>query len=226
MLLILIIVYLYFMTVEWLTTTYAARHHEAKVSAALLSGTYAWMFWGAVAALVLACGALLLPNLPAPANVRLPAYRPRYAQVTGAAAVAIFVVLLTQVIPVTRQVGLAPTSTLTRWLPWVLSVLLVLFAISILPLVRRNIIASTVLSGVLVNVAAISKRYLIAVPSQTHGTLLPYPTASYSPTWVEYSIILGLFALGILLYVLFIKVFPIMEVTEPVGGDMFEGDRS
>jgi molybdopterin-containing oxidoreductase family membrane subunit len=107
----------------------------------------------------------------------------------------------------------------------VLTILLVLFSLSILPLVRRNVIASAVLSGVLVNLAAIGKRYLIAVPSQTHGTLLPYSTGSYSPTWVEYSIILGLFALGTLLYVLFIKVFPIMEVTEPVGGDRFEGDR-
>lgn len=75
-----------------------------------------------------------------------------------------------------------------------------------------------VLSGILVNIAAIIKRYLIVVPSQTHGTLLPYGTGAYNPTWVEYCVILGLIALGTLLFVLFIKVFPIMEVPEIVEG--------
>ncbi|MFQ5849570.1 MAG: NrfD/PsrC family molybdoenzyme membrane anchor subunit [Candidatus Binatia bacterium] len=70
-----------------------------------------------------------------------------------------------------------------------------------------------VLSGLLVNLAAIGKRVLVVVPSQTHGTLLPYIVGSYTPTWVEYSVILGLLALGALLYILFMKVFPIMEVT-------------
>lgn len=76
-----------------------------------------------------------------------------------------------------------------------------------------------VLSGLLVNVGAVLKRYLIVVPSQTHGTLLPYNTGSYSPTWVEYSVILGLFGLGTLMYVVFMKVFPIMEVAEAEGGE-------
>ncbi len=35
-------------------------------------------------------------------------------------------------------------------------------------------------------------------------------------TWVEYAIILGLFALGTLLYIVFMKVFPIMETSENV----------
>ncbi|MFQ5990006.1 MAG: hypothetical protein ACE5K9_08840, partial [Candidatus Methylomirabilales bacterium] len=62
------------------------------------------------------------------------------------------------------------------------------------------------------------KRILIVVPSQTHGTLLPYGTGVYSPSWVEYSVILGLLALGALLYTLFMKVFPIMEIPEHAGG--------
>ncbi|RME07851.1 MAG: hypothetical protein D6803_02800, partial [Anaerolineae bacterium] len=36
----------------------------------------------------------------------------------------------------------------------------------------------------------------------------------YRPTWVEYAIIIGLFGLGALLYTLFIKVFPIVEVED------------
>ena len=59
------------------------------------------------------------------------------------------------------------------------------------------------------------KRFLIVVPSQTHGRLLPYETGHYAPTWVEYSIVIGLMALGALAMVLFFKIFPIMEIREP-----------
>jgi molybdopterin-containing oxidoreductase family membrane subunit len=75
-----------------------------------------------------------------------------------------------------------------------------------------------VLAGVLVNLAAIGKRYLIVIPSQTHGSLLPYTTGTYSPSWVEVSIILGLFALGALLFITFMKLFPIMELAEAAEG--------
>ncbi len=84
---------------------------------------------------------------------------------------------------------------------------------------RRYAISLMVISGVLINLAAIGKRFLIVVPSQTHGTLLPYDAGAYNPTWVEYSIILGIFALGTLAYMLFIKVFPIMEIQENSKGE-------
>ncbi|MBI4307620.1 MAG: polysulfide reductase NrfD [Chloroflexi bacterium] len=71
-----------------------------------------------------------------------------------------------------------------------------------------------VLSGVLVNLAALGRRFLVVVPSLTTGTLLPYGPGSYSPTWVEYTVVLGLLALGTLLCVLFMKVLPIMEVPD------------
>ncbi|WP_376792670.1 NrfD/PsrC family molybdoenzyme membrane anchor subunit [Thermoflexus sp.] len=71
-----------------------------------------------------------------------------------------------------------------------------------------------VLSGLLVNLAAVGKRFLIVVPSQTHGTLLPYGTGFYLPSSVEVRIILGLLGLGTLIYALFAKVFPIMEIEE------------
>ncbi|KKM82696.1 hypothetical protein LCGC14_1316940 [marine sediment metagenome] len=43
--------------------------------------------------------------------------------------------------------------------------------------------------------------------------------------WVEYTIILGLFAFGSLMYIVFMKVFPIMEAPESVeGGQSCTGD--
>ncbi len=74
-----------------------------------------------------------------------------------------------------------------------------------------------VLSGVMVNVAAIGERFLLVVPSQTHGSLLPYSTGSYSPTWGEYSVIVGLLALGALLFILFMKMFPILPLSDTMA---------
>ncbi len=146
-LMVLIVVYLYFLVVEWLTITYTAQSHELIIANAMYTGDYAWAYWLTVAALVIP---LLL-------------------------------------------------------LGWQF-------------IFKRYQMAWIVISGFLVNVAAIVKRYLIVVPSQTHGKLLPYEIGSYTPTWIEYSVVLGLFALGILLYIIFIKIFPIMEVIEIVEG--------
>jgi molybdopterin-containing oxidoreductase family membrane subunit len=71
-----------------------------------------------------------------------------------------------------------------------------------------------VVAGVLVNLAAIGKRLLIVVPSLVSGALLPYGEGSYRPTWVEYAIITGLFALGALIYLGVAKLFPILELPE------------
>ncbi|MER3404466.1 MAG: hypothetical protein C4345_10860 [Chloroflexota bacterium] len=102
------------------------------------------------------------------------------------------------------------------WLYW-LSMLMLAVPFGLLFgqfLLQRHHLPLIVLSGLLVNIAPIGKRILLVVPSQVRGTLLPYDPGTYSPTWVEYSIIVGLFALGTLLYMLFVKIFPIMEVAK------------
>ncbi len=217
-LMVLTITYLYLLVVEGLTATYAAHHHELRVSTALLTGESACLFWGGWGAMVIAIAVLVLPYLPTPRRVWLWTFQPIYARATGAAALVVAVLMLVQASPVTRQAGLTMPLTFRGMLPWLLAILLVLFAVSFLPALRGNVIAGAVLSGVLVNLAAIGKRVLLVVASETHGTLLPYGIGSYSPTWVEYSIIVGLFALGTLLYALFMKVFPIMEVQQSAEG--------
>jgi hypothetical protein len=81
---------------------------------------------------------------------------------------------------------------------------------------RKVNIALTALAGVIVNVSAVLKRFLIVVPSQTHGLYLPYQEGSYFPALSEIMILLGIVGFGILLFVLFAKIFPIipLEVLE------------
>jgi len=84
---------------------------------------------------------------------------------------------------------------------------------------KRYSLGLIVASAVLVNIAAIAKRYTIVIPSQTHGALLPYADGTYSPTWVEYLVILGLIALGALLFALLMKLVPIIKLHKDPSGD-------
>jgi Ni/Fe-hydrogenase subunit HybB-like protein len=133
--------YLYFIVIDFLTVNYSGGSREAAVFKALISGSYAWLFWLTLSSFILC-----------------------------------FIIMFGQ------------------------------FA------ARRYSISLIVIAGVLANIAAMGKRDVIVVPSQTHGTLLPYPPGVYTPTWVELAIILGLFGLGTFLYIVFTKMFPIMEV--------------
>ena len=80
--------------------------------------------------------------------------------------------------------------------------------------------------GVAVNLAAIAKRYLIVVPSQTHGMLLPYDVGTYWPNWVEVMIIIGLFAFGALLLGVFVKTFPAVPISDDVPSQIEEVGRA
>ncbi|HLB61653.1 MAG TPA: NrfD/PsrC family molybdoenzyme membrane anchor subunit [Actinomycetota bacterium] len=97
---------------------------------------------------------------------------------------------------------------------WAAVALLVIpLAFLIMRYFRRGAgLTTLVASGVMVNLSAMAKRFLIVVPSQTHGTLLPYQPGSYTPTWVEWAEMAGLIAFGALLLAVFAKLFPIMPV--------------
>ncbi len=71
----------------------------------------------------------------------------------------------------------------------------------------------TIVASVVILIAFWVKRFLIVVPSLLRP-LLPFPSGVYSPSWVEWSIIAGIFALAVLLYAFYLKVFPIMEISE------------
>ena len=142
---VLTIAYLYFVVTELLTATYAGSSREGDVTDAMLTGRYAWIFWGSMTLFVLSLAGLVAQML-------------------------------------TKR--------------WSIGVLVAI--------------------GLAVNLAAVGKRFLIVVPSQTHGMLLPYETGSYTPTWVEYGVIIGLLAMGAAAIAIFMKLIPIVELPEEV----------
>ena len=102
---------------------------------------------------------------------------------------------------------------------WIYWSAIALFVIALALTVARLVVPSLrtrvwplVIAGLLVNVGAVGKRFLIVVPSQTDGQLLPYDRGSYVPAWSEYAVIAGLIALGVLMILGFAKIFPIVEL--------------
>ena len=85
--------------------------------------------------------------------------------------------------------------------------------LTLLPWTRN--IRGVVLAAVLVTVAMWVERYFIVVAG-LRVPLMAYEPASYTPTWVEWSVMSGGFALFALLITIFVKVFPIISVWEVV----------
>jgi molybdopterin-containing oxidoreductase family membrane subunit len=115
-----------------------------------------------------------------------------------------------------QQISEAILTGRYAWIFWVSIAALVIPAVILaqMALTKRWRIGWLVALGISVNVGAIGKRYLIVIPSETHGQLMPYGIGSYSPSLVEYAVVLGLFSLGALLIGGFMKLFPIVEMEE------------
>jgi molybdopterin-containing oxidoreductase family membrane subunit len=135
---VLTVVYLYFMIVEELTSTYAAPRADRRIAHEVVEGTFAPSFWLAVGCF-------------------------------GAAFLIPFALYLR-----------GATS-----------------------------IAALVVAALLANVAAVLKRLLIVVPSQTHGGLLQLREGLYTPTWVEAGVVTGACGLVVLCILIFGRFFPL-----------------
>ncbi len=78
---------------------------------------------------------------------------------------------------------------------------------------KRLGIGVTVTCSVFILAALWVKRFIIVVPSLLRP-LMPFQSGTYHPSWIEWSIIAGVFAIAVFLYVIFLKVFPIVEIEE------------
>ncbi|MBI2305109.1 MAG: polysulfide reductase NrfD [Chloroflexi bacterium] len=79
-------------------------------------------------------------------------------------------------------------------------------------------IRGTVIASVLIVFFMWVKRFIIVVPSLSRQ-FLPYPTGFYQATWVEWSLTAASFAVFVLLYVVFSRMFPIVSVWELKEGE-------
>jgi len=85
--------------------------------------------------------------------------------------------------------------------------------ITVLSFRRSHTIAKTLLASIAVCIGMWIERFIIVVPSLANPRL-PYGAGHYAPTWVELGMTAGSFALFILFYMLFTKLFPIISIWE------------
>jgi molybdopterin-containing oxidoreductase family membrane subunit len=78
---------------------------------------------------------------------------------------------------------------------------------------RFSLKATVAVSAILLSVLWV-KRVLIVIPSLLYPRFTVYPVGSYTPTWVEYSIIIATLSFVALGFMVFAKIFPIMEIRE------------
>jgi Ni/Fe-hydrogenase subunit HybB-like protein len=88
-----------------------------------------------------------------------------------------------------------------------------LIPVPILAIKRLRTVAGTVVASASVLVGMWLERFLIIVPTLAHPRL-PFDWGTYRPTWVEITLTLGTFAYFLLLYAIFVKLFPVIAIWE------------
>ena len=96
---------------------------------------------------------------------------------------------------------------------WFMVVCCFVIPMSILPFRKLRTIPGCVTAAVSVNIGMWLERYTIVVPTLTNPRL-PYQVQLYHPTWVEVAITVASFAMMVLLYMIFVKIFPIVSIWE------------
>ncbi len=214
--LVMDIIYIYFTLSEYLTMAYSNDVADQRVMQLLFVGDFAPVFWAMIlGGFVLPALMLALPNL-VKVEVRKSNAIPVLRPLAAIGAITVFAVM-----------AFAPTSAsadiqVTSLWP-VLRILSILAALAgllwlALPVMRAHPIATIVTASILVNIAMWLKRYIIIVPTLYSPRIpiqgVPWEWAHYVPTWVEWSITAGAFAMFILLYTLFSKMFPVISIWE------------
>lgn len=69
----------------------------------------------------------------------------------------------------------------------------------------------------LVVLGVLAERWNIVIPPLLGHTNLPYPPASYTPTWPELSLTVATYAVGLLVYLVLAKLLPLVELEEGRG---------
>lgn len=100
---------------------------------------------------------------------------------------------------------------------WLMVVTCFIIPFSLLFKRHSRTIPRVFIASISVNIGMWLERYTIVVPSLSH-TRLPYPLGTYTPSWVELSLMAGCLAAFVLLYMLFSKLFPMISIWEVQEG--------
>lgn len=96
---------------------------------------------------------------------------------------------------------------------WAMFLFCFIIPVSILSRSKTRTVKGTLIASISVNLGMWLERFTIVVPTLVNPRIHPN-LGSYTPSWVEFSIMAGCFAGFLLLYTLFTKFFPIVSIWE------------
>lgn len=79
---------------------------------------------------------------------------------------------------------------------------------------RTRTVGGIGFASFLVVLGVLTERWNIVIPPLLGHTNLPYPPSSYTPTWPELSLTVGTYAVGLLVYLVLARLFPLVELEE------------
>jgi molybdopterin-containing oxidoreductase family membrane subunit len=216
------LIWFYFTYTEHLILAAGQQEAEFPVLASKLWGAYAPGFWLMVGLMIVAFWVLVLPRLIPERWERAPVFQPRFAVATAVStATAITLAFLPQTQPVTAGIGDVSGRAL---LIIVAIASAVATGISVLPWLKRHIVASTVIASFCVVVGMWLERWTIIVPTLTHPRLIAW--AGYTPTATEWALTVASLALFAFLFLIIFKLFPPVSIWEVAEGRVIEGVRT
>lgn len=216
----------YFLFSELLTAGYSRDASGDAFIKELVGGGYAVFFWfdllvGLVAPLLILAHTFWLRRATS-----VPASVPRLRWATSAALATAGVVFvgLTFTFALPTQVSVEPGLTGFLWSQGGLTIARLALVVVLLVLLatRMSATGSVALASLLVVAGVLAERINIVLapqlarfsPQPDETFALPYNVVGYQPTLAELSIIVGVYALGILGYLVFAKIFPLVELPE------------
>lgn len=216
----------YFLFSELLTAVYAREVSAHAFFTELIQGDYAIFFWfdllvGLVAPM-LVLGYIFF--WPKPAEERVVVTRPVGRAVTAALAGAGLVLVLlsfwTENLPERASSSLEDVSLSGMTLAIIASALAAAIFVSLAP--RLSAAGGVALASVLVVTGVLAERVNIVLapqftrfsPNPDELFVFPYRVAAYRPTTDELLIVAGVYALGVLGFLLFAKIFPLTDLPE------------
>jgi len=207
----------YLLFTEMLTVSYAAESANFAVIKEVTLGRYALLYWGlVVGGLGIPLLLLALPQVLARARAAVGSYPlPRALAGAGAAAILAVVVLsVSRGTTLGLNVGGDATEFPIRF-GLGAGLVLLLLIVAALAYPRPEATVEVGLAAALVVAGVFAERNIIVLPSLMQP-LIREPHVSYMPTWVEWSLMAGVYALGVLAFVLVAKAIPLVEVEEEV----------
>jgi len=189
------------------------------VLASKLWGEYAPGFWTMVILMVTAFWVLVFPRLIPARWGEAPVFRPRFALATAVSSVlTLSLAFLPQAQPITAG-GIGPVGG--RAMLYIAAIVLAIATgISVLPWLKRHIVASTTIASFCVVAGMWLERWNIVVPTLTHPRLILW--GYYAPTLTEWSLTAASFALFAFLFLVAFKLFPPVSIWEVAEGRAVE----